>query len=370
MASAVLETAKHCSNSYLPGSAPRSRNSPTVRLRRGIRACERANQGRSTFSIEFVPAQDHGGMPSQRPKTPRGYLDSQKDRARNGTKTTGISTGELLQLHFHRRLIARVFHGDDASNWVLKGGQALLVRWPSARYSTDIDLLSMEDTTDAAVDALKTAAGLRLADGIWFSHLGTSAQTHVERPTRKVSFMAMFENAPLNHRVRVDVVTSGHLPRGPITTEPLEPPFASDCVPWPEARMFPIEDHVAEKICAMYERHQVGGHPSSRYKDLVDLALFALKSSIPGKETHEILYDEIARRRSRGMVVNPPAGFEVPDPHSWKGGYHKAAQGVRGLPSEFRTLEGVHDLADAFVTPLLLATHPAGRWRPEERTWR
>ncbi|MBE1576488.1 nucleotidyl transferase AbiEii/AbiGii toxin family protein [Amycolatopsis roodepoortensis] len=309
-------------------------------------------------------------MPSQRLRTPRGYLDSQKDRAKNDAERAGASTGELLQLHFHRRLIARVFHGDDAANWVLKGGQALLVRWPSARYSTDIDLLSVEDTTEAAVEALKAAATLRLDDHIWFSHLGTSTQTHVERPTRKVSFMAMFENAPLNHRVRVDVVTSGHMPRGPITTEPLKPPFASDCAPWPDARMFPIEDHVAEKICAMYERHQAGDHPSTRYKDLVDLALFALKSSIPGKETHEILCDEIARRRRRGMVVNPPAGFEVPDPRSWQGGYHKAAQGVRGLPSEFRTLKGVHTLVDSFVTPLLQAEPPAGRWRPEERAWR
>ncbi|UMP05770.1 nucleotidyl transferase AbiEii/AbiGii toxin family protein [Amycolatopsis sp. EV170708-02-1] len=267
-------------------------------------------------------------------------------------------------------MIARVFHGADAANWVLKGGQALLVRWPSARYSTDIDLLSAEDTTDVAVGALKTAAALRLDDQLWFSHLGTSDQTHVERPTRKVSFMAMFENAPLNHRVRVDVVASEHPPRGLVTTEPLAPPFASDCTPWPEARMFPIEDHVAEKICAMYERHRIGGHPSSRYKDLVDLALFALKSPLPGRETHEILHDEIARRRRRGMVVIPPVRFEAPDPRSWKGGYRKAAQGVRALPAEFRTLEGVRDLADAFLTPLLRATPPTGRWNPGERTWR
>ncbi|WP_228688253.1 nucleotidyl transferase AbiEii/AbiGii toxin family protein [Amycolatopsis keratiniphila] len=366
MAYVAPETAKRCSIDYSPRSAIRSHVAPSVRLRCGLRPCVAANPGRDTISIEFALSHDDEEMASQHPRTPRSYLDSQKNRA----ERTGASTGELLQLHFHRRLIARVFHGDEAANWVLKGGQALLVRWPSARYSTDIDLLSVENTTDAAVDALKTAARLRLDDHIWFSHLGTSGQTHVERPTRKVSFMAMFENAPLNHRVRVDVVTSGHLPRGPIITEPLEPPFTSDCAPWPEARMFPIEDHVAEKICAMYERHQVGGHPSTRYKDLVDLALFALNSPMPGKETHEILHDEIARRRGRGMVVVPPTRFEAPDPRSWKGGYRKAAQGVRALPAEFRTLEGVRDLADAFITPLLRTTPPPGWWAPGGRAWR
>ncbi|WP_409493773.1 nucleotidyl transferase AbiEii/AbiGii toxin family protein [Amycolatopsis sp. cmx-11-12] len=309
-------------------------------------------------------------MPSQRPSTPRGYLDSQKSQAKNSASKTSISTGELLQLHFHRRLIARVFHGDDASNWVLKGGQALLVRWPAARYSVDVDLLSTEDTTAAAVEALKTAAARRLDDAIWFSHLSTSEQTHIERPTRKVVFMAMFENASLNYRVPVDVVTSGHAPRGTITTEKLKPPFASDCAPWPDVRMFPIEDHVAEKICATYERHTARRNPSTRYKDLVDLALFALKTPMSGEKTHEILHDEIARRRKRGMVLELPGRFEAPDPRSWTGGFRKAAQGVRELPDECRTLEGVRALADAFITPLLQAEPPAGRWHPEERTWR
>jgi hypothetical protein len=180
-------------------------------------------------------------MAPQRPSTPRGYVDSQRGRAKNRSKETGIPAGELLQLHFHRRLIARVFHGDDAANWVLKDGQALLVRWPAARYSTDIDLLSAEGTTDSAVEALKAAPALRLDDDIWFDHISTSEQSHVERPTRKVLFMAMFENARLNYKVPVDVVASGHVPRGAVTTEPLEPPFTSDCGPWPDARVFPIE---------------------------------------------------------------------------------------------------------------------------------
>jgi hypothetical protein len=246
----------------------------------------------------------------------------------------------------------------------------MLLRWPNARYTTDVDLLSAEETTDAAVEALKTAAALRLNDEIWFDHISTSEQTHVERPTRKVSFMAMFENAKLNHRVSVDVVVSGHEPRGTVTTEPLEPAFESDCGPWPDARVFPVEDHVAEKICAMYEQHKAKRIPSTRYKDLVDLALFALKTSLPGEETHRILRDEVDRRIKRGMFLELPAAFEVPDARSWAGGYRKAAKDVRELPEDLRTLEGVHALVDAFVTPLLQPEPPAGRWRPDERAWR
>jgi hypothetical protein len=243
------------------------------------------------------------------------------------------------------------------------------VRWPAPRYSTDIDLLSTEGTTDAAVEALKAAAALRLDDDIWFDHISTSDQSHVERPTRKVLFMAMFENARLNYKVHVDVVASGHMPRGAVTTEPLEPAFTSDCAPWPDARVFPIEDHVAEKICALYERYRTDGNPSTRYKDLVDLALFALKASLPGA-VHRILKDEVERREKRGMVLELPDSFQVSDPRSWTSGYRKIAQGVRVLPKELRTLDGVHALADAFITPLLQSEPPAGQWRSDERTWR
>ncbi|WP_125728608.1 hypothetical protein [Kibdelosporangium aridum] len=60
---------------------------------------------------------------------------SLKVRAANASKATGVPTGELLERYYHRCLLARVFLA-DGENWVLKGGQALLVRWPKARYST------------------------------------------------------------------------------------------------------------------------------------------------------------------------------------------------------------------------------------------
>jgi predicted nucleotidyltransferase component of viral defense system len=295
-------------------------------------------------------------------------LDSQKGKARNAAKKTNRSHGELLQLHFYRRLIARVFHADNGT-WMLKGGQALLVRWPSARYSTDIDLLGNQDSTDTAVDELIAAAALRLDDEIWFAHRRTFDQTHVERPTRKVTFMTMFEEAPLGYEVNVDIVVAGHHPRGTVTTTALEPAFPTDCGPWPQTRVFPVEDHVAEKICAMYELHQVHRTPSTRAKDLVDLVLIALKTDIEGTRLHRILADEVERRRARQMVVDLPGTFRVPNP-AWAGLYREAAQKALDLPDELRALDGVEAFADTFLTPLMRLTPPPGSWRPDERIWR
>ncbi|WP_269321596.1 nucleotidyl transferase AbiEii/AbiGii toxin family protein [Saccharothrix sp. NRRL B-16314] len=89
------------------------------------------------------------------PLSPQAFTSSLKARAANMSKLTGIPTGELPERYYHRRLLARVFHS-DGDGWVLKGGPVLVVRWPQARYSTDIDLLRTVDeaTVDSSVAAL------------------------------------------------------------------------------------------------------------------------------------------------------------------------------------------------------------------------
>ncbi|WP_245633945.1 nucleotidyl transferase AbiEii/AbiGii toxin family protein [Amycolatopsis jejuensis] len=263
--------------------------------------------------------------------------------------------------------MARVFH-HDPQGWVLKGGQALLVRWPAARYSTDVDLLSAEDTVDAAVKALKRAAEVQLDDHLSFEHYESSAVANMERRTQKIKFRVMAAHAELT-RVSVDVVASSHLPHGKIVTAPLVPTFATDCKTWPEIRMYPLEDHVAEKICAMYEMHGPAATiNSSRYKDLVDLVLIMLKETLEGRAVHTVLHKEAERRIARGTTLTLPAAFTVPN-KTWDAGYRAAAAGVRELSTEFRSLTGVMDLADAFVTPLLQTAPPAGQWHPAQRSW-
>jgi hypothetical protein len=246
----------------------------------------------------------------------------------------------------------------------------MLVRWPSARYSTDIDLLSTEATTTAAVETLKILALRRLDDSIWFDHIDTTDQTDAEHPTRKVKFRVMFESAPLGPQVSVDVAAAGHLPRGVVTVEPLEPPFSTDSAPWPPARVFPVEDHVAEKICAMYELHGAGRTPSTRYKDLVDLMVFAVNVTLPGAEMHQLIRDEAVRRRARGVELELPEEFRLPDRRNWAGGYVKAASGVRELPEDLRQVAQAVVLAGKFITPLLREPVLEGEWRPAEQVWR
>jgi Nucleotidyl transferase AbiEii toxin, Type IV TA system len=62
---------------------------------------------------------------------------------------------------------------------------------------------------------------------------------------------------------------------------PLTPALPIDWpTDWPNVRLYPIEDHIADKICGMYE--WPGDTPSSRYRDLADLLLLAQREDLNG----------------------------------------------------------------------------------------
>lgn len=300
--------------------------------------------------------------------TPQAFMRSLKDRAANTSMDTGVPTGELIERYYHRRLLARVFH-TDREGWVLKGGQALLARWPQARYSTDVDLLRTVDdlAVDNAVNALIAAASTDLDDHLQFSHHDTSNETAVNRPSRKVRFKVMFGLRELS-TVSVDVIAAEFHPVGKLAIEQLEAPFTIDSGPWPEIRMWPLEDHVADKISAMYELHREQMLPSTRFKDLVDLVLIARKSALNGELTHAALHAEVHRRQAAGTHLVLPPTFTVPD-RSWVAGYRTQAIKTHELPADYRTLEGATPLANAFITPLLQEQATTGTWRFDRLRW-
>ncbi|WP_291410593.1 nucleotidyl transferase AbiEii/AbiGii toxin family protein [Actinophytocola sp.] len=133
-------------------------------------------------------------------------------------------------------------------------------------------------------------------------------------------------------------------------------------------RIWPLEDHVADKVAAMYERHGERLLPSTRFKDLVDLVLIANKSSLNGATTHAALHAEVRRREAAGTHLILPEIFVVPSP-AWPAGYRAEAAKAHELPVHYRTLDGATTLANAFISPLLRQDSPPGTWEFERREW-
>lgn len=206
-----------------------------------------------------------------------------------------------------------------------------------------------------------------LDDHLRYEHHDTSHEKAANRPSRKVRFKVMFGLKQMA-MVSVDVVATGLHPVGELQVERLEAPFNVDCGPWPDVRMWPLEDHVADKIAAMYERHGDRLRPSTRFKDLIDLVLIAVNSTLDGRTAHTALHGEVRRRRSAGTHLVLPETFTVPDP-VWTSGYHAEARNARDLPADHHTLDGATPLADAFISPLLQPHGLQGTWQRELRQW-
>lgn len=115
---------------------------------------------------------------SQRPASAVAMRQALDDRLRNEASKRGTTFERLRTKLMLERLLARLFHADDAP-WLLKGGMAFELRYhPRARSTRDVDLVmlasdsesSSEPSLLAAIrEALQQAARLDLGDYLQFT---------------------------------------------------------------------------------------------------------------------------------------------------------------------------------------------------------
>jgi Nucleotidyl transferase AbiEii toxin, Type IV TA system len=150
-----------------------------------------------------------------------------------------------------------------------------------------------------------------------------------------------------------------------MTGEPEDvPPLARVVMPDVEQhgyRAYPLVDHVADKVCAIIERHGPTEAPSTRFRDLVDLVAIVLAASVEAEAQMAALRSEAQRR---GLQL--PTRFAVPDRALWETGY--AAEAGRSLLPTARTLDEALATVRPFLDPLLDGT-ARGAWDPRNARW-
>ncbi|MEU3191184.1 nucleotidyl transferase AbiEii/AbiGii toxin family protein [Streptomyces sp. NPDC006992] len=110
-------------------------------------------------------------MPAQPYATPAAFNAALKAPAQKTARANGMPMNQLMDVFYFSRLAARVFTADP-DGWLIKGGQALLVRYAgAARLSRDIDLqcASPETTVAEAAARLIAAAQRDLGDHLRFA---------------------------------------------------------------------------------------------------------------------------------------------------------------------------------------------------------
>ncbi|WP_291408100.1 nucleotidyl transferase AbiEii/AbiGii toxin family protein [Actinophytocola sp.] len=295
--------------------------------------------------------------------TPRAFRAALKDRFSALVKADPrLSIDELQRQFAYDRVLARCFTGPDSAGWVLKGAGALLARLEGiARHSKDIDLYYAQQAagTDRAVEAFLDAIDRDLGDHFRFEVTKTSALQE-EAKGRRVHLDAFLGSRYA--AFHVDIVVGTAMSGKPDTVPPLTP-IDVDGLIRPPYRVFPMADHVADKVCAIIELHSRADgtvRVSSRVKDLVDIAIIARTQSIPGPALGTALLTGVAHR---GLTL--PSRFDVPDIEAWRTGYARRADDVPGQAPPF---EEAIDLAHRLLDPVFAGPITA-TWNPNTCQW-
>ncbi|MBD9704123.1 nucleotidyl transferase AbiEii/AbiGii toxin family protein [Streptomyces caniscabiei] len=297
--------------------------------------------------------------------TPTAFRTALNLAAKKMSKETGMNVSDLMRIFYFNRLAARVFTLDP-DGWLIKGGQALLVRYRgAARLSGDIDLQAAQPglAPEEARARVLEAAAHDLGD---FLRFAPGKYTTSADPDRGGSqHFQVFLGPTRVDGVKVDIAVRRTLTGAPETTPLVSAVDLPWPVDWPVVRLYPLIDHIADKVCALYERHPQG--TSSRYRDLADLLLISQREKINGAAACQAIHQEAEQRRQGGIDVTLPRSFEVPGP-DWHDKYPSAAALVLGLQG-CRTLPEAVQAAQTFLDPLLDST-VAGDWDPARAAWR
>lgn len=288
--------------------------------------------------------------------SPKAFRRALTDRL---TALSEKSRWELPQLQrqiAYDRLLARLYLVDRG--WIVKGATALLARDLGVRGTIDIDLYR-DASVDAALRELRAAAATDLGD--WFTFEVGAAQ-----PVRDGTDGS---RVPIEALIGPTVWASFHVdlvgPAVRMTGDPEDVPALAR-VGMPDIsqagyRAYPLVDHVADKVIAMFDRYGRSAAPSTRYKDLVDLVAIVTGASVEASAQIRALASERARR-----AVELPSHFEVPDRTAWERGY--AAEARRSLLDIAQDLEEALRIVVPFLDPLLEGD-AEGHWDPETGAW-
>jgi hypothetical protein len=154
---------------------------------------------------------------------------------------------------------------------VLKGGGAMLARDRRARHTTDLDMLNRTHSLGEAVDALRAAVAKDAGDFLTFGvqKVVPIAEGEAAPVWGRRVFLDVRCGAAAFAKFHVDVVVEDTI-TGTVERIPAAALVTMPGIARPTVRLYPITDHVADKVLAAVSTYGPRQLPSSRVRDLVD----------------------------------------------------------------------------------------------------
>jgi hypothetical protein len=289
--------------------------------------------------------------------TPMAFRRALTDKLRAIALPNGPWPLPDLQRQFaYDRLLTRLYVGDGG--WILKGATALLARGIAVRHTVDVDVYRAV-SQDRAERDLRSAIAVDIGD--WFEFQTGASQPIADGANGvRIPITARLGMAPWA-QFHIDVVADGVQMTGrPDDVRPLTAVAIPGLV-GATFKVYPLVDHIADKTCAILERHGPAQRPSTRFKDLVDLVVLIHHVRTRAEDQRRALASEASRRN-----ISLPERFEVPDQALWEKGYRAEARrtSIPVVPSLSVALAQV----GPFLDPLL-AGAVIGDWDAKRERW-
>lgn len=291
--------------------------------------------------------------------TPEAFKQALEQRLRTATRS-GADLARKRQLLVFDRFLARIAAslGELAT---LKGGLVLELRLERARTTKDIDL-RLVGSPEEVLAKLQEAGRRDLGDFMTFEVVLDDQHPDIQNEGMQYDGQRFRAECKLagrlyGQRFGVDVAFGDPI-FGEVEERIADDLLAFAGIPPPKLRLYPIETHIAEKLHA-YSLPRP--YPSSRVKDLPDLALLATARPLDARRLRAALGQTFTFRKTHPVPAKLPA-----PPPAWAAPYGAMA---REDQLAWPTLGDVTGAVRAFLDPVLEEELDA-IWEPAGWRWR
>lgn len=264
------------------------------------------------------------------------FRNSLKARLRNRAQELGTrDASQLHQSFLMETFLGRVFDDPD-SEWVVRGGMNMLARIPTARHTTDIDLIAGVSAARVEQTRQRLEAFGGSSERDPFEMVVSFGETLTGHASGFSAAVTVTYHGEPYGRFTLDVETE-HAFVGAVHMIPVTPLVTMPQVtPVTQMRLYPLEDQVADKTAAMYQTHRGGLRPSTRYRDLIDLALIASTPEID-LDVPTVRQALRVQAQARG-IQRLPSTYVAPH-ETWREGYERATSKIPHLPERVTRLD-------------------------------
>lgn len=283
-------------------------------------------------------------------------------------KSRGVAADPVRKQYIFTILLSRIFQNHDAP-WVLLGGNALLIRTGGGRFTQDVDLAretAWASPEDALAELRQLSSRPHHDDPFEFDLY--SVTTHQEADpygygaeTAKVKARALLGGQNFE-TFSIDLTTRRHID-GPVDQVPLKPIIDHETLrDLPSVPTTPIENHLADKICALYERHGQD-QASTRYRDLADIVRIVAEIPFDAARLTTVLQREADRRQ-----MTLPNKLQAPS-ENWIVDFPRAAGGFAEYSRDYWNLNAALTFCSTCLGEILNGERTSGTWDPDRRSW-